>query len=74
MPSAWVPQPAPCNELDNYLEVTKELIAAIPIKNSLQNLTFCERKTLQSLKNDTNIVIKPFNKGRGIAYILDKPD
>ena len=33
MPSAWVPQPAPCNELENYLEATKELIAATPFKN-----------------------------------------
>ena len=69
LPSKWVPRPTPCQELEDYFEATRELIASVMIKNHSHNLTFQERKALKSLQNDKNIVIKPFDKGRGIAIL-----
>ena len=72
LPSKWVPRPAPCQELENYFDAVRESVAKLKIKNQKQNLTFLERKALISLKNDKSIVIKPFDKGRGIAILNPK--
>lgn len=73
LPSQWQPHPMPCNELEDYFEETKRGLAQITIKHSLTNIPKSECNAIRSLQKDTSIVIKKFDKGRGVA-ILNKED
>ena len=72
-PSKWCPQPTYSRNLEDYLEATITEIAGIAIHNAKNNISKAEVIALNALKNDTSIVIKPFDKGRGIA-IMNRND
>ena len=69
LPSQWVPDPTYSQNLEDYLEATKTSLAKIPIHNVLKNTTKAEQCALNALKNDKSIILKPFDKGRGIAVM-----
>ena len=73
VPSTWQPRPTPCCNLEDYFLNTKASLAKIPVRHAGRNLSCQELAAIRSLRNDTSIVIKKFDKGRGIA-ILDKED
>ena len=73
LPSKWVPEETTNSNLEAYLEATKIEIAKIPINSATDNTPKSERFALEALKNNRSIVIKPFDKGRGIA-IMDRSD
>lgn len=60
-------------DLEDYLEATKKELAEIPIKNAKSNTSKAEQIALRQLAKDCTIVLKPFDKGRGIA-ILNRND
>ena len=69
LPSTWQPYPVPCNTLEDYFEETKSELAKVRIKHSLANTPKCEGNAIHSLQTDKSIVIKKFDKGRGIAIL-----
>ncbi|KAJ8049607.1 hypothetical protein HOLleu_02419 [Holothuria leucospilota] len=73
LPSTWSPQVTYSRDLEDYLEATKEELAAIPISNAKSNISKAERIALRQISKDRTIVLKPFDKGRGIA-ILNRTD
>ena len=73
LPSKWSPTVTLNQNLENYLEATKTEVARISINNAQSNITNAERIALNSIKNDRSILVKPFDKGRGIA-ILNRSD
>ena len=72
-PSKWHPKTTPSNTLNNYLEATKAELAHIRLRNQKRNMTRLETSALRNLKNNPEIVIKPYDKGRGIC-ILNQSD
>lgn len=73
LPSTWSPQMTYSRNLEDYLEATKEELAKIPIQNAPQNISKAEKVALRSLAKDRSVILKPFDKGRGIA-ILNRTD
>ena len=73
LPSTWLPQPTYSNRLEDYLEATLTEIASLPIRNAKSNITKAELNALKAIRNDRSLVVKPFDKGRGIA-ILNRSD
>ena len=73
LPSTWNPQPTFNPNLDTYIEGTLEELSRIEIKHVQSNITKAERIALTGLGNRQDIVIKPFDKGRGIC-VLNKLD
>ena len=73
LPSTWKPRVTPCVALEDYLYNTKALLAKIPIHPAEYNISKLERSAIRSLRNDNTIVIKRFDKGRGVA-IINKSD
>ena len=67
LPSTWSPRVTYSRDLEDYLEATKEELAAIPINNAKSNTSKAERIALQQIAKDQAIILKPFDKGRGIA-------
>ena len=67
LPSTWMPQPAYSNRLEDYLEGTLTEIASLPIRNAKSNITKAEMYALKAIRNDRSLIVKPFDKGRGIA-------
>ena len=57
------------HSLDDYIEITKVIPQNSSKKSSSFNLTRNERKALDSLANDTSIVIKEADKGGGIVIM-----
>ena len=73
LPSTWKPRVTPCTALEDYLFNTKALLAKIPIHPAESNISNLERSAIRSLRSDKTIVIKKFDKGRGVA-IINKSD
>ena len=67
--SSWFPAVTYSKNLEDYLEATKVELAKMPIRNASSNTSKAEKIALQSLKKDCSVVLKPFDKGRGIAVI-----
>ena len=55
------------------MEATKAKLAHIRLRNQKRNMTRLETTALRNLKNNPEIVIKPYDKGRGIC-ILNQSD
>ena len=69
LPSTWSPSMTFSKNLEDYLEATQAEIARVAIHNVNNNTNNAELTALNALKNDRSIVIKPFDKGRGIAIV-----
>ncbi|KAJ8019842.1 hypothetical protein HOLleu_41605 [Holothuria leucospilota] len=69
LPSTWMPRPAYSNHLENYLEATLTEIASLPIRNAKSNIKKAEMFALKAIWNDRSLIVKPFDKGRGIAIL-----
>ena len=72
-PSTWSPKSTFNIKLEDYLEATKFELAHIRLKQQTNNMTKKQRSALLQLKNNNQIVIKPYDKGRGIC-IMNTPD
>ncbi|XP_077862479.1 uncharacterized protein LOC144344410 [Saccoglossus kowalevskii] len=57
------------SSLENYIEATKVEISKITTNKPKQNINSAERAAINRLHHDNTIVIKPFDKGRGIAIM-----
>ena len=73
LPSTWSPQMTYSRNLEDYLEATKGELAKIPIHNAQSNVSKAEQVAIKTIANDRSIVLKPFDKGRGIA-VLNRSD
>ena len=73
LPSEWTPADSENNTLENYLEMTKRLICHLRFEPQEYNMKPIERKALNELKNNTDIVIKKMDKGRGVT-IMNRHD
>ena len=69
--SQWTPLDSENHKLEGYLEETKKLLCHLRYKRPLPNLTKDERNALNTLTNDTSIVIKKPDKTRGICIMSD---
>ena len=72
-PSTWLPTTTPSTTLENYLEATKFELAHIRLRNQKSNMSKQELSAITTLKNNTDLVIKPYDKGRGIC-IMNRAD
>ena len=71
-PSTWNPGPTFSNALEDYLEAIKVELNNIPIKTVPHNINKAELAAIKSLKNNPNIVLKKYDKGRGICVMSTK--
>ena len=69
LPSTWSPNMTFSKNLEDYLEATQAEIACAPITNAKGNTNKAELVALNAIKNDRSIIVKPFDKGRGIAIL-----
>ena len=68
-PSTWTPDESPSTALDDYLEGTRTALAKVPIKSVHPNMSKAENEAIQDLRKNQNIVLKKFDKGRGICVM-----
>ena len=68
-PSTWLPKSTLNLTLENYLEATKFELAHIRLRHQKINMTKNQRSALSQLKYNNKIVIKPYDKGRGICIM-----
>ena len=66
-PSTWNPRPTICNSLEDYLESVKTELSKIPINNAKPNISYEESQAIKGLQNNPNIILKKYDKGRGIC-------
>ena len=71
-PSTWIPGPVPSIALENYLEGMKTELCKVPIKNVQPNITTDELRALNNLRKNPHIVLKKFDKGRGVCVMSRK--
>ena len=69
LPSTWTPRDSGSIALEAYLEKTKEKICHLKFNHPKKNLIDEERKALNQLSNNPDIVIKKMDKGRGVAIM-----
>ena len=55
--STWTPLDSENNDLENYLEKTKEEICHLRFHKPKQNLTHAEKQALNELADNPNIII-----------------
>ncbi|XP_070550150.1 uncharacterized protein [Ptychodera flava] len=67
--STWVPPATDNTNLENYLEATKLALVEIQFHNTKDNMTRAERIAIKTLSKNTNLTLKPFDKGRGTAVM-----
>jgi len=68
-PSTWVPQSCPAN-LETYIMLNQQSLQRFTPRNpKSHNLSFAERKGLEELKRNHNIVIKPADKGSAVVVM-----
>jgi hypothetical protein len=73
LPSKWTPLDSGNIALEDYLERTKSEISHLRFKQPQNNISREERKALNDLSNNPNIIIKKYDKGRGIC-LMNKHD
>ena len=71
-PSTWNPGQSESRVLEDYLEGMKTELSKVPIKNVQPNIAKSELQAINKLKNNQNIVLKKYDKGRGICLIGKK--
>ncbi len=71
-PSTWTPGQTPSIALEDYLEGVRTELSKVPIKNVHHNIHEKELEAVKSLKKNPNIVLKKFDKGRGICVMSKK--
>ncbi len=69
LPSKWNPGPTRNCKLEDFFENLKEEISKVPIKNAKFNYNSSMKKAWEDLKKNTNLILKGYDKGRGIAVI-----
>ena len=71
--STWVPPPGKFSSLDHYIQRCRTEIGQLDFRKRIrnQNLTQEELTALKSLRNRTDIVIKPADKG-GAVVVWDR--
>ncbi|XP_072046859.1 uncharacterized protein [Amphiura filiformis] len=69
LPSQWQPGPTMCNDLEDFFENLKVELSEIPTKKVKPNYNPNEKRAWETLKKNTQIILKPYDKGRGIAVI-----
>ena len=69
LPSEWQPGPTECNDLEDFFESLKLELSKIPYRKVKPNYSSNEKKAWEALKGDPEIILKPYDKGRGIAVI-----
>ena len=69
LPSEWQPGPTECNDLEDFFESLKLKLSKIPYRKVKPNYSSNEKKAWEALKGDPEIILKPYDKGRGIAVI-----
>ncbi|XP_073508163.1 uncharacterized protein [Phyllobates terribilis] len=72
----WTPQPGHNQTLDHYIDCFREKIKSDILDKHhkvLHNISMEERKDIQSLKANNNIIIKPTDKG-GAVVIMNMSD
>jgi hypothetical protein len=67
--SEWHPGPTTSNALEDFFESLKVELSKLPFSKVKPNYTPNEKKAWEELSKDRNIVLKPYDKGRGIAVI-----
>jgi len=72
-PSTWKPGLMESTALEDFLEGMKTELVKVPIKNVQQNMNNEERQAIKHLRNNPDIVLKKFDKGRGVC-IMSKKD
>lgn len=72
LPSEWDPDDTMSLDLEDFFESMKVELSTIPYSKVKVNYTPNEMKAWEKLKNDKNIILKPYDKGRGIAIISRK--
>ena len=72
-PSTWRPKTTLSASLENYLETTKCELAYIRLETHKKNMTNPELSAFKNLRNNTEIVIKPYDKGICIC-IMNRSD
>ncbi len=71
-PSTWSPGETPSTALEDYLEGTKTELAKVPVKDVQHNISKAEVQAINKLKRNQDIVLKKFDKGRGICIMSRK--
>ena len=71
--SNWIPPPSKSLTLEAFIQAVEKDVTNLDTKSSHDNLTANERKALQNLKNNGDIVIKPADKGSAVV-VMDTQD
>ena len=69
LPSEWQPGPTECNDLEDFFESLKLELSKIPYRKVKPNYSSNEKKAWEALKGDPEIILNPYDKGRGIAVL-----
>ena len=69
LPSEWQPGPTECNDLEDFFESLKLELSKISYRKVKPNYSSNEKKAWEARKGDPEIILKPYDKGRGIAVI-----
>ncbi|XP_072014778.1 uncharacterized protein [Amphiura filiformis] len=64
LPSQWQPGPTMCNDLEDFFENLKVELSEIPTKKVKPNYNPNEKRAWETLKKNTQIILKPYDKGR----------
>ena len=67
LPSEWQPEPTMNNDLEDIFESHKIELSKIPLRNVESNHSPNDKKAWETLKQNPEIILKPYDKGRGIA-------
>ena len=68
-PSTWTPGQTESVSLEDYLEGMRTELSKVPIKNIQPNITKAELQAIKALKSNPDIVLKKYDKGRGICIV-----
>ena len=60
------------NDLEDFFESLKIELSKIPLRNVKANHSTNDKKAWETLKQNPEIILKPYDKGRGIALISKK--
>ena len=73
-PTGWTPPTGKSPTLDTYINITTTAIRHFkPIPPTFSNLPDKERRALQSLRDNSNLIIKPADKGDAVV-IMNRQD